>query len=187
MKRYTKKVDGKSVVKTLTEIVIKKDGKVTYNPTEEMVLADGWTEYITPVHEPTEAELLERAKERKLRSLYDFDESEEVNDCVIVCQGQAIHYWKKVEERTELEKAVRNCMAVGREDYRLDLRDKGISLSLKCEQLLQMLAALEVYAIDCYNKTTDHNYAIKALATLEEVEAYDFKSGYPEKLTFNIQ
>jgi hypothetical protein len=49
-----------------------------------------------------------------------------------------------------------------------------------------MLSALEVYAVDCYNKTTDHQYAINALGTIEEIEAYDFTIGYPEKLIFNI-
>lgn len=62
MKRYTK--DGQ--IKTRNQIVIKgqrtikdKDGneKVvgtnTYNPTEEMILADGWVEYVPPVVEPS--------------------------------------------------------------------------------------------------------------------------------------
>lgn len=49
-----------------------------------------------------------------------------------------------------------------------------------------MLAQLEVYAIDCYNKTTDHEYAIKALTTQDEIIAYDFMQGYPDKLTFEL-
>lgn len=66
MKRYTKEIDGKSVIKTRNQIVIKgqrtikdKDGndKVvntnTYNPSEEMILADGWVEYVPPVVEPS--------------------------------------------------------------------------------------------------------------------------------------
>lgn len=62
MKRYIK--DGQ--IKTRNQIVIKgqrtikdKDGneKVvntnTFNPTEEMILADGWVEYVPPTVEPT--------------------------------------------------------------------------------------------------------------------------------------
>lgn len=62
MKRYTK--NGQ--IKTRNQIVIKgqriikdKDGneKVvstnTYNPTEEMILADGWVEYVPPTVEPS--------------------------------------------------------------------------------------------------------------------------------------
>lgn len=46
MKRYTKEINGKTVIKTRQQIVISKNGMSTYNPTEEMILADGWVEYI---------------------------------------------------------------------------------------------------------------------------------------------
>ena len=48
MKLYTK--DGR--VSSLNNIVLTRDGMQVINPTEEMVLADGWTEYIQPVYEP---------------------------------------------------------------------------------------------------------------------------------------
>ena len=44
MKRYIK--DG--VIKTRNQIVIKKDGRQYINPTEKLILEDGWVEY-TPV------------------------------------------------------------------------------------------------------------------------------------------
>lgn len=187
MKRFTKKIDGKNVIKTLKEIVVRKDGRVTYNPTEEMVLADGWVEYVPPTPaEPTEEELVQIAKNRKLRELHEYDESKEVNDCVIVYEGNELHYWADKHERGSLESAVRNSMALGRTHYRLDLRELGVSLNIPCEKLLQMLAVLEVYAIDCYNKTTDHEFAIKALATRDEIEVYDFIIGYPDIPRFEL-
>lgn len=180
MKRYYKQTDGKTVIKTRKEIVIRKDGRVTYNPTEEMVLADGWVEYVPPTPpEPSAEELLERARRRKLDELRRYDEGSEVNDCIIVYQGEEIHYWANKDERNDLKNAVRDCIAMGRDTYRLDLRDKGLSISLPCEALLQMLSALEIYAIDCYNRTSDHEFAIKALTTKDEIEAYDFTIGYP--------
>lgn len=187
MKRYKKEIDGKTVIKTLKEIVIRKDGKVTYNPTEDMVLADGWVEYVPPTpSEPSAEVLFERAKKRKLLDLYAYDESSEVNDCIIVYQGQELHYWANKTERDALKGALRDCMDMWREFYRLDLRDKGVSLTIRCELLLQMMAVLEVYAIDSFNKTTDHEFAIKALATREEVEAYDFRVGYPPIPRFEL-
>lgn len=190
MKEYQKEVDGQTVVKEQSEIVIKKDGRVTYNPTEVMILDDGWVafdEHVAP--EPEDLPLsvqLRRAKNVKVRDLHAYDESMEVNDCIIVYGGQELHYWASKDERNDLKNAVRDCISVGRDVYRLDLRDKGLSMEIQCELLLQMMAALEVYAIDCYNKTTDHEFAIKALETLEEVEAYDFKVGYPEKCRFEV-
>ena len=188
MKRYKKEIDGKTVIKTLKEIVIRKDGRVTYNPTEDMILADGWVEYVPPTPpEPSAEVLLERAKKRKLLDLYAYDESSEVNDCIIVYQGQELHYWANKTERDALKGALRDCMAMGREFYRLDLRDKGVSLTIRCELLLQMMAVLEVYAIDSFNKTTDHEFAIKALTTEDDVAAYEFRGvGYPSIPRFEL-
>lgn len=185
MKKYKKEIDGKAVVKSLNEIVLNKDGSMVFNPTEEMVLADGWTEYVFQRFELPMEMQLKRTKDRKLRELERYDESEEVNDCIIVYQGEEIHYWANKTERNDLKNAVRDCIAMGRETYRLDLRDKGISITMLCELLLQMMAALEVYAIDCYNKTTDHRFAIEACTTEEAVDAYEFRGvGYPAKCRF---
>lgn len=51
MKRYIKIIDGQTVIKTRKQIVITSEGLNTYYPTEEMILADGWEEYIPPVVE----------------------------------------------------------------------------------------------------------------------------------------
>lgn len=177
-------MDGKTVRKALKDIVIRKDGMATYNPTEEMVLADGWVEYVQPV--PTEKELLDRAKEAALKRIRDFDSSSEVNGCVIRKDGVEMNYWADKHERDSLKNAVKDCISAGRDIYRLDLRELGVSLEIPCESLVGMLGALELYAIDCYNKTTDHIYAVNALTTVEEVEAYDYRSGYPEKLVFDV-
>lgn len=188
MKKYKKEINGKVEVKTLKDIVLNKDGNVVFNPTEEMVLADGWTEYIATKPTPIpERVLVERARRRKLDELHRYDESSEVNDCIIVYQGQEIHYWANKTERNDLKNAVRDCIAMGREFYRLDLRDKGISITVQCELLLEMMAVLEVYAIDSFNKTTDHEFAIKALPTEAEIDAYEFRNvGYPEIPRFNL-
>ena len=199
---YKKQIDGKLVRKQKNEIVLsvtrmitdKKTGETkevksnVYNPTHEMLLEHGWVEYVptAPSIELTERQLYRRAMARKLRDLENHDNSSEVNDCIIVYQGQELHYWASKSERNDLKNAIRDYVSMGRTEYRLDLRDKGISITLPCELLLQMMAALEVYAIECYNKTTDHNYAIKDLTTLEEVESYDFKVGYPDKLRFEV-
>lgn len=184
MKKYIKIIDGIQEVKVRNKIAITKNGKVIYNPTKEMLLDDGWMEYIEP--EPSEEQLIERAKQRKLNELRDYDESNDVNDCVIVYQGQELHYWANKTERDALKGALRDCIAMGRDTYRLDLRDKGLSISLPCEALLQILSALEIYAIDCYNRTTDHEFFIKALTTKDEIEAYDFTIGYTSSPRFEL-
>lgn len=187
MKIYTKIINNRQEVKPANRIIIIKDGFQTINPTEEMILADGWVEYIThtpPV--PTEEELLDSAKSRKIDEINEYDSSKDVNICYIKTPLDTIPYWANKTERSTLKSAIHDCIAMGRETYRLDLREFGVSVDINCEKLLQMLSALEVYAIDCYNKTTDHIYAVNTLTTVEEIEAYDYKVDYPEKLTFEL-
>ena len=45
MKKYMKVIDGKTVIKTRHQIVVSKNGRNYFNPTEEMILADGWVIY----------------------------------------------------------------------------------------------------------------------------------------------
>jgi hypothetical protein len=47
-----------------------------------------------------------------------------------------------------------------------------------------MLNAIELYASACYDNTQSHIAAIKDLKTVEEIDAYDYRVGYPEKLHF---
>ena len=168
--------------------VLKIDGRQIINPSEGQILAAGYVEYVPPTPvEPTEEELLAEAKRKKIETLDLYDNSSEVNDCIIVYQGEELHYWASKTERNDLKNAVRDCISMGRGMYRLDLRDRGISIDLPCEALLQMMAALEVYAIDCYNKTTDHRFAIEACTTEVAVKAYEFRGvGYPAKCRFEV-
>lgn len=179
MKKYIK--DGK--IKTRNQIVIRKDGRQTINPTEEMILADGWVEYTTPVYEPT----IEDYRRDKIREIERHDSSSEVNKCYINTAGNELSYWANKSERSSLKSAVNDCIIMNRNTYRLDLRDLGLSVDIDCNKLLEMLSALEVYAIDCYNKTTDHIFNVNGLTTIEEIENYDYRKGYPEKLIFEIQ
>lgn len=182
MKRYYKEEND---TKIWLGDVLKVDGKVIINPTEEQILAAGYVEYIANnVHGLTEEQVLENLKRGKVLQLHDFDNSKEVNVCYIVYNGNTMEYWANKHERDALKSALRDCVEMGRAEYRLDIRELGFSLFIPCQMMLQMLSALEIYAIDCYNRTTDHEFAIMALNTREEVSAYDYTVGYPEKLRF---
>ena len=47
-----------------------------------------------------------------------------------------------------------------------------------------MLCQLELYALTCYNVTQGHINIINQLETKESIEFYDFRIGYPKKLSF---
>lgn len=129
---------------------------------------------------------IDSVREEKITQLLLHDSSSDVNTCYISYNNQILPYWANKTERSTLKTAINDCISAGREYYRLDLRDLNVSISIKCSEILMMLTQLEVYAIDCYNVTTDHLIKIKGFETIEEIEAYDFTLGYPEKLTFTI-
>lgn len=43
----------------------------------------------------------------------------------------------------------------------------------------------QLYTLACYDTTQRHTKAISQLETKEEIEAYNFKTGYPRKLNFS--
>ena len=43
-----------------------------------------------------------------------------------------------------------------------------------------------MYALECFNVTASHKQAVSELTTIEEVEAYDYKAGYPKMLEMSV-
>jgi hypothetical protein len=62
----------------------------------------------------------------------------------------------------------------------------GTPFTVYCDLMIQMLGALEIYALQCYNVTEQHKASINVLETIDAINSYDYKAGYPEKLVFNI-
>ena len=85
MKRYIK--DGQ--IKFRNQIVIIKDGRQIINPREEMILADGWEEYIEPT--PTEEE--QRAAEiRRMKRNLDATDYKVIKCLEAVLCGEELPY-----------------------------------------------------------------------------------------------
>lgn len=59
-------------------------------------------------------------------------------------------------------------------------------IKIECDKALQLLGALEIYALDCYNETAEHKKNVMGLETLEDIIAYDYTAGYPEKLNMTL-
>lgn len=52
--------------------------------------------------------------------------------------------------------------------------------------MLQMLYALELYAMECYNKTAEHIMNVRALEDLNRIYNYNYTKGYPKRLNFEV-
>lgn len=60
----------------------------------------------------------------------------------------------------------------------------GVSFTLNINDAINMLFAIEMYASACYDKTQEHLANIDKIETTDDLIAYDWTTGYPEKLVF---
>lgn len=130
---------------------------------------------------------LATAKKIKITELVEYDKSPAVENFEIHKDGKNfIDYWLEVNLRQSLKSAVQASIKKG-STYDFDVREYGITLTLSNTKFLEALEVLEVYAYSAYNMTSRHMAAINALTTKEEVEAYDFTTGFPQQLMFNLE
>lgn len=175
MKKYYKIVDGQTKFAT-TQSKVKLKGKWVINPTEEMLIADGWQEYNAPKKEPT----LESAIESKIADIDAYDHSDAVNSFML--NGKAV--WLSKADRVGLMNSLDIERASGRNQSVLWFN--GERYELPIVDAMDLLADLELYALDCYNTTAEHKANVNALTTIEEIEAYNYKTNYPQKLIINL-
>lgn len=172
MKKYIK--DDK--IRTASQIIVIQGDMQVINPTEDMILADGWAEYTEP--EPT----LDDIKDAKISQLEEYDKSENVNLFYV----NEMPMWYDAPKRATIRNLVESNIKVGNDRITLWTEQEPIvPLDFDCQDALLMLAQLEVYAGESLSVTQQHKADILALETKEEVEAYDHTAGYPEKLHFD--
>jgi hypothetical protein len=62
----------------------------------------------------------------------------------------------------------------------------GMNLVLPIKNAIEMLLDLEIYASQCYDVTQRHLHNVKQLQSIEDINNYDYKVDYPEKLKLII-
>lgn len=157
---------------------IELNGCVVCNPTEDMLRQAGYKEYQEPV--PTESEKLEQAKVEKIAEITAYDTSSSVNGFML----NGLLVWLDKATRVGLMNSTTIAKATGQETTTLWLG--GLKLVVDCDKAIQLLSALEMYALECFNVTASHKAAVNELKTIGEVEAYDYKKGYPKMLEMNV-
>lgn len=122
---------------------------------------------------------LATAKQHKIDEITVYDTSKAVNSFTL--DGEQV--WLDKDTRVGLMNSTNIQKSAGQETTTLWF--EGKSYTIPCDTAIQMLSALELYALECYNVTAQHKANVEALTTKKEVEAYDYTTGYPEKLTFD--
>ena len=157
---------------------IELNGCVVCNPTEDMLRQAGYEEYKEPM--PTESEKLEQAKVEKIAEITAYDTSDKVNGFVL--NGAVV--WLDKATRVGLMNSTTIAKAMGQATTTLWLGDT--KLEVGCDMAIQLLSALEMYALECFNVTAAHKKAVAELTDIGEVLSYDYTKGYPEKLSMEV-
>lgn len=145
-------------------------------PTAQQLAAWGFVPYEPPAPERT----LEVAKSEKIAQITDYDTSDAVNSFTL--DGDTM--WISRDDRVSTMNSTTILKNAGVETATQWYYGK--KYTLPCDTLIQMLQALEIYALTCYNVTEEHKAAVNALTNIEEVDAYDYTIGYPQRLSFEI-
>lgn len=128
----------------------------------------------------TEADVLNSAKASVLADIEAYDTSTAVNGFML--NGQRV--WLDKATRVGLMNSTTIAKAMGQPNTTLWLGDA--KLVVNCDKAIQLLSALEMYALECFNVTAAHKKAVSEMSTVEEVLAYDYTAGYPEMLEMRI-
>lgn len=180
MKLYTKIIDGYVYIMPANKIVVIKDDMQIFNPTEDILLSDGWKEYIAPENELTNEQILTQEKESKTNDVIEYDSSEDVNLFYV----NNIPIWLDKATRSGLMLRLQAESAMG--IIETSLWYNSIEFKLSVSAAIQILYELEVYASKCYDNTQYHIANIAKIKTIEDLKSYDYKEGYPDKLSFNF-
>ncbi len=163
-----------------TETVSNRLGEEEETTEERTVYAYnvGWLTPEKGTRITNEEEALAAIKTDLIAQITAYDTSAAVNSFTL--QGKKM--WLPKETRVGLVNSITIEKNAGKETTVLWFG--GEKYELPVDTALQMLAALELYALECYNVTAAHKAAVNTLESVEDVVAYDYTQGYPEKLNF---
>lgn len=143
---------------------------------DEDEIKASFNEFLTKI----KAMQLKQAKTDKIAEITAYDTSSSVNGFIL----NGLLVWLDKATRVGLMNSTTIAKAAGQQTTTLWL--KGIKLVVDCDKAIQLLSALEMYALECFNVTASHKAAVSELTTIEEVEAYDYKAGYPKMLEMSV-
>lgn len=123
---------------------------------------------------------LEYVKEKVLDRISDYDSSSAVNSFIL--NGTSV--WLDKATRVGLMNSTTIAKGMGNETTTLWLGE--VKIEVDCDKAIQLLSALEMYALECFNVTAAHKKAVGELESIEEVLTYDYKQGYPSRLEMEV-
>lgn len=158
-----------------------------YKPSMDLVLNDilssgeqASMEEIKEISEGLGAEPLGYMKKAMLAYIEKYDSSTAVNSFLL----NGMEVWLDKATRVGLMNSTSIAKSMGQQKTTLWLG--SYQLEVDCDKAIQLLSALEMYALECFNVTAAHKKVVSELDNIEGVLTYDYKSGYPEKLKMEV-
>lgn len=144
---------------------------------------------ITPVEaflmvcSPSKEEIFNKRKADKYYQIYKYDISEAVN--VFFVNGSPM--WLNRATRASLFTTIAAYKAANKTEITLwTAGSNPVPMTLDLGVFEGLLLALEVYAKECYDNTSEHKANVSNIETIEELVAYNHTAGYPEPLRVEL-
>lgn len=176
--------DGQEKESSLCDYMLER---YDYKPSMDLVLNDilssgeqASMEEIKEISEGLGAEPLGYMKKAMLAYIEKYDASSSVNSFLL----NGMEVWLDKATRVGLMNSTTIAKSMGQQKTTLWLG--SYQLEVDCDKAIQLLSALEMYALECFNVTAAHKKAVSELDNIEGVLTYDYKSGYPEKLKMEV-
>ena len=170
---------NEQVVKTMENMPtgMTDEGEMRYEEreTEQYAYDVCWIDGVS-----SDADVLQRAKETVIAAIEAYDTTPAVNGFIL--NGERV--WLDKSTRVGLMNSTQIAKAMGKKTTTLWFG--GMQIEVNCDKAIQLLSALEMYALECFNVTAAHKKAVAELNTVEEVLGYDYTKGYPEQLKMEV-
>lgn len=193
--RYTKTTNGKTEIKTGAQIVVRRDGMQIINPSEELILSDGWQVYEPPIiepvpYQPTEMELLQELMKEDFNARITTSNEDALHYMLIVYPFE--HYVGKALKTGQLVTYLERVYRV-RQDIPLVLEDQYPSVdtaalyeviekehSGEADDPIPYLPPMEVFAGKYYTQFDVLYKCTRNSGTALTHDLYDLKGIYVE-------
>ena len=182
------RISGKPTLSKCVEAILKQYVNEEKSTLYDVMLLQGTNDQIDDIYYNIQVDFgiespiskLDQAKKEIIRKIDEYDTSVNVNSFKL----NGVDVWLSKDTRVGLMNSISIEKAAGKEQSVLWFNN--ICVTVNCDSAIQMLSALELYALDCYNKTAEHKANVQNLSSIEEVHNYDYTQGYPNKLEFTI-
>ena len=158
-----------------------------YKPSMDLVLNDilasgeqASMEEIREISEGLGAEPLWYMKNAMLAYIEKYDASSSVNSFLL----NGMEVWLDKATRVGLMNSTTIAKSIGQEKTTLWLG--SYQLDVNCDKAIQLLSALEMYALGCFNATAMHKKTVNELDNINAILTYNYKSDYPDKLKMEV-